>query len=112
MRLNPNFLDCAESALLVDFGPRYDKHLSLSILSLSERLEKAMLAGYREAVPALSSLTIFYDPLELPKERLVLEVKALCQIEHAVRELGKVWEIPVAFGGEGGPERGAHEEGG
>src|ERR1700733_3321386 len=104
MRLNPNFLDCAESALLVDFGPRYDKHLSLSILSLSERLEKAMLAGYREAVPALSSLTIFYDPLELPKERLVLEVKALCQIEHAVRELGKVWEIPVAFGGEGGPD--------
>jgi KipI family sensor histidine kinase inhibitor len=104
MRLSPTFFDCAESALLVDFGPHYDKALSLAILNVSERLQKTTLAGFWETVPALSSLTIFYDPLELAKERLIMEIEALCKVENAGRGVGKTLEIPVAYGGGGGPD--------
>ncbi len=71
MRPSFTFFDCGESALLVDFGPHYSKTLSLAILDASERLAKAGLPGLRECVPALSSLTVFYDPLQLQRERLI-----------------------------------------
>ena len=45
MRLCPTFSDCAESALLVDFGPQFDRRLSLSILQVSKVLEASMLHG-------------------------------------------------------------------
>ncbi|MBI4723608.1 MAG: 5-oxoprolinase subunit PxpB [Rhodomicrobium sp.] len=104
MRLHPAFFDCAESALLVDFGLEHSKALSLAILDLSERLERAGLAGVRESVPALSSLTVFYDALELPGERLAAEIEALCKMEPDARAHGKAWEIPVVYGGEAGPD--------
>jgi allophanate hydrolase subunit 1 len=77
MRLCPTFSDCAESALLVDFGPQYDRQLSLSILQVSKVLEASMLQGFKESIPALTSLTVLYDPLELSKERLVHEIQHL-----------------------------------
>ena len=104
MRLSFTFFDCAESAVLVDFGPSYSKALSLEILNVSEALAKTALPGLKESVPALSSLTVFYDPLLLPKERLTAEIQALCAIERAVAPRGRTWEIPVVYGGEAGPD--------
>ncbi|MGO8952677.1 MAG: 5-oxoprolinase subunit PxpB [Rhodomicrobium sp.] len=104
MRLSFTFFDCAESALLVDFGPNYSKALSVAILDVSARLASAALLGVRESVPALSSLTVFYDPLLLPKERLLSEIGALCDAEPASPKRGRTWEIPVVYGGEGGPD--------
>ncbi|MGO9362643.1 MAG: 5-oxoprolinase subunit PxpB [Rhodomicrobium sp.] len=106
MRLSFTFFDCAESALLVDFGPKYSKTLSLEILNVSEGLAKTVLPGLRESIPALSSLTVFYDPLLLPKERLTAEIEALCSAEQPVAPRGRTWEIPVAYGGDGGPDLG------
>ncbi len=104
MRLSPTFFDCAESALLVDFGPNYNKVISLAILDLSERLQKVGLPGLIESVPALCSLTVFYNPLDLPRHRVVGEIEALCQTESATRGRVRTWEIPVAYGGPGGPD--------
>ncbi len=104
MRLSFTFFDCAESALLVDFGPVYSKDLSLQILNVSEGLGKAALPGLEESIPALSSLTVFYDPLLLPKERLTAEIEVLCATERPVAVTGRTWEIPVVYGGESGPD--------
>ena len=43
MRPSFTYIDCGESALLVDFGPHYSKALSLAILGASERLAAAPL---------------------------------------------------------------------
>ena len=104
MGLCPAFFDCAESALLVDFGPQYDRRLSLSILQVSKVLEASMLPGLKESIPALSSLTVLYDPLELPRERIVQEIQRLCEVSGAAPDRGRAWEIPVVYGGEGGPD--------
>ncbi len=104
MRLSFTFADCGESALLVDFDAPHSKSLSLAILDASERLASAALPGLKECVPALSSLTVFYDPLQLPRERLVAEAGALLSASQPAQERGRTFEIPVLYGGEAGPD--------
>ncbi|MGC2630832.1 MAG: 5-oxoprolinase subunit PxpB [Rhodomicrobium sp.] len=104
MRLSFTFFDCAESALLVDFGVRYSKSLSLEILTISEGLAKRELPGMKESIPALSSLTVFYDPLLLSRERLTAEIEAVCSAEQTTALRSRTWELPVIYGGESGPD--------
>jgi KipI family sensor histidine kinase inhibitor len=104
MRLSPIIADCAESALLVDFGRDGGSDLALPILRLSERLDAAMLPGFKESIPALSSLTVIYDPIALPKQRLVQEIERLCETCDASPGRERLWDIPVAYGGEAGPD--------
>jgi KipI family sensor histidine kinase inhibitor len=106
MRLSLSFFDCAESSLLVAFGSQHSKELSLAILDLSERLQQANLPGLQESVPALSSLTVFYDPLEISKDSLAAKIEALCKEDRAAENRGRLWEIPVLYGGEAGPDLG------
>ncbi len=104
MRLYPTFSDCAESAMLVGFGPQYDRQLSLSILQVCKSLAASMLPGLKESIPALSSLTVLYDPLELPRESIVHEIQRLCEACGETPGLGRTWEIPVVYGGDRGPD--------
>ncbi len=104
MRLSFTCIDCAESALLVDFGPDYSRALSLAILNACRRLTMKQLGGLGESVPALSSLTVFYDPLQLPRERLAAEIEALFKTEEEIAESSRTWVIPAVYGGAGGPD--------
>jgi KipI family sensor histidine kinase inhibitor len=104
MRLCPTFSDCAESGLLVDFGLHYDRQLSLSILQVSSSLQASMLPGLKESIPALSSLTVLYDPLELSRERIVHEIRRLCEVSGRAPDIARTWDIPVVYGGEAGPD--------
>jgi len=104
MRLSSTFFDCAESSLIVSFGPHYSKELSLAILDLSHRLETAQLPGLVESIPALCSLTVFYDPLTLSKEVLTDVIEDLCEAANSAPAVGRLWEVPVVYGGEHGPD--------
>lgn len=104
MGLNPTFADCAESALLVNFGTQYDRALSLAILHVWKGLHGLGLPGLRESVPALTSLTVFYDPLSLPREKLIREISALCEDTSHEAAASRSWRVPVVYGGEGGPD--------
>ena len=106
MRPYFTYVDCGESALLVDFGSHYSKALSLAILDASERLAAARLPGLSECVPALSSLTVFYDPLHLPRDRLAREIEKLFAAPEPAAGHGRTFNIPVLYGGEGGPDLG------
>jgi KipI family sensor histidine kinase inhibitor len=104
MRLIPIFFDCAESALLVDFGRDFEKNLTLSILRMSRLLDASMLPGFKECIPALTSLTILYDPLVLSRQRLLQEVERLCETADDAPKDFRTWRIPVAYGGDFGPD--------
>jgi KipI family sensor histidine kinase inhibitor len=104
MRLKPVFFDCAESALLVDFGRDRENGLALSILRMSERLEASMLPGFKESIPALSSLTLLYDPMALSRQRLIQEIERVCETSDLALDSGRTWRIPVAYGGDFGPD--------
>jgi inhibitor of KinA len=54
-----------DSAITLDFGNRIDEKLNDKIIVLYQSLTKRPLAGMIEAVPAYSSITVYYDPLKL-----------------------------------------------
>ncbi|HZV20884.1 MAG TPA: 5-oxoprolinase subunit PxpB [Hyphomicrobiales bacterium] len=110
MPLRPTFFDCGDAALLVDFGSHYDPSLSQAILAVSEALTCSQLRGVNESIPALSTLTVFYDPLELPKENLIAEIENHCRSEHAMATKPRSWDIPVVYGGASGPDLGEVSE--
>jgi KipI family sensor histidine kinase inhibitor len=106
LSLQPRVYDCGESAVLVEFGVGYNKTVSLAILQISERLHGSHLEGYRESIPALSSLTICYDPLVLTKERLVAAIESACAIPLGAGAAARLWTIPCVYGGASGPDLG------
>ena len=101
MHLYPRFFDCAESAVLVDFGPQYD---SLMIFQVCELFGALKLPGVKETIPALSTLMIVYDPLEIARDRVLFEIERLCETRHPTRARGRTWDIPVVYGGKSGPD--------
>jgi KipI family sensor histidine kinase inhibitor len=96
--------DCGESALLLDFGPKYSRSQSLAILAASERLRCSGLKGFEESIPAVSSLTVFYDPLQLPKNCLLEKLSEVLDEEGAGGGTWYLWELPAIYGGEWGPD--------
>ena len=104
MRLHPAFFDSGESGLLVDFGTPDDRQQSLSILQISKALQASVLPGLKEIIPALSSLTILYDPFTLSRSRLVEEILRCCERSSEFVPSARHWDVPVIYGGEGGPD--------
>ncbi len=54
-----------DSALNIDFGNSISETVNKKIGALFQRWQAAPLPGMTEAVPAYSSLSIFYDPVQL-----------------------------------------------
>ncbi len=103
-KLCPEFFDCGESALIVDFGARMDIGLSVAILNLASQLADASLLGLIEVLPAFSSLTVFYDPLILAREDLISAVTRLCEVQTSELHGARLWEIPVHYGSASGAD--------
>jgi inhibitor of KinA len=97
-------------ALTIDFGNRIDESTNLLVLSLFRSIQENPLPGMIEAVPAYSSLTLYYDLIGIkkivPRGSTALEWMSdqLCkrlQNQVAVEEpLSRLVKIPVCFAGE------------
>jgi inhibitor of KinA len=56
-----------DSAITVDFGNLVDKIINQQVMAIFYQLQKDRLPGMIEAVPAYSTLTIYYDIFQLRK---------------------------------------------
>src|SRR5947209_4122736 len=56
-----------DSALTIDFGNRIDEATNRKVLSLFRQLSAQKRKGVRDLVPAYSSLTLHFDPLEVQR---------------------------------------------
>ncbi|HEX6191312.1 MAG TPA: 5-oxoprolinase subunit PxpB [Chitinophagaceae bacterium] len=56
-----------DAALTIDFGNIIDEGINITVLELFDQLKANPLPGQLEAVPAYSSLTIYYNTTELFK---------------------------------------------
>lgn len=60
--------------------------------------------GVRETVPGMNNLMVVFDPSAADPEEITRQVRAAWQCEPAGAEAGKLVEIPVLYGGAGGPD--------
>ena len=101
-----------DSAITIDYGNVVDELVNKKIIALFELFAKAPVPGMIEAVPAYSSITIFYDPVAIkktiPGNQTVFEWIA-GQIEQRLKEdllipdtTPRVIKIPVCYEAEFG----------
>lgn len=96
-----------ENALTIDFGNEISLELNGRVLRLADFLARNNFTGFRELVPAYSSLTVFYDVFAVRKNFPGFETafdavrafteKALENTDEIETPEPRVVEIPVCF---------------
>ena len=102
-----------DAAVVLEFGSGISPATHRAIAAFSALLARHPFAGLREAVPAFTTLTVYYDPWLLsgnsqhqPYERveeILRQLLATTPATEAVAETTVV-EIPMCYGGEFGPD--------
>src|SRR5687768_9339416 len=95
-----------DSALLIDFGNCIDVEINKHIIDLAYDINANKSAGFLEAVPAYSSLAVYYDIHSLKKknEKLTafenakqLVENRIASIDTTVLESSILIRIPVCY---------------
>lgn len=99
------FLTCGDCAVTVAFAQEIREDTNRKIRYLAERLQKAGIHGLLETVPTYCSLTVYYEPLVLPRKKLEkLIAHQLSSYRADTAEKKRVFEIPVCYEGEFAPD--------
>lgn len=95
-----------DAALAISLGERVDEAVARRARAIAKAIDRHRPAGIVDVVSAFASVAVFYERVhsrEYPE--LVAEVEALAQrAEAAVADPPRRIEIPVCYGGEGGPD--------
>src|SRR3954467_5403039 len=97
----PQLLPCGDAALVVQFGEEIDPGLNARVLALDARVA-AGLTGVIETVPTYRSLLVHYDPTATDFRALGDALLALCSDLPEEPAQGRLWRIPVVYGGDFG----------
>lgn len=98
-----------DSAVVVEFGSTIERTLleRVSVLDAHVRAlsESGRLPGLVETVPTFRSLALVLDPLVTTPDELLERIAAESPPhDRSARAGGRVWELPVRYGGESGPD--------
>jgi KipI family sensor histidine kinase inhibitor len=102
---HPKFLISGDSCLVVEFSDIIEMGANARLQYLRRTLAEIRVAGIRELVPTYRSLSIYYDPIKLPRAKLEVIVNgAITGPGDGVAPEKRVLVMPVAYGGEFGPD--------
>ena len=94
--------DCGVS---VEFGQEINLDINHRVIALKMLLKEKGIPGIVETIPTYCSLLIEYDPMVIQYDELVNKLKEYVnQLSDIQLPDKKVVEIPVAYGGEYGPD--------
>lgn len=98
-------LTAGDSALLIEFEQKIAPEINAQITAFVHLLKEQHIEGVTDLIPAFASLLINYDPRVIGYKDLKARIEELLKIE-VNEEAGdaRVFEIPVCYGGEYGPD--------
>lgn len=98
-------LTAGDSALLVEFGKEINKEINQKITAVVKIIKEQQIEGIVELIPSFCALVINYDPRVISYDEIKKRVESIFELDIAVGETKKrVFEIPVCYGGEYGPD--------
>ena len=98
-------LTAGDSALLIEFGKEINPETNRKITALVQLMREQHIEGIVDVIPAFCSLLINYDPRVLSYEELKERMEHLLKMEAKIEATRKrIFEIPVCYGGEYGPD--------
>lgn len=98
-------LTAGDSALLIEFEQKIAPEINAQITAFVHLLKEQHIEGVTDLIPAFASLLINYDPRVIGYKDLKARIEELLKIEVSEEASGaRVFEIPVCYGGEYGPD--------
>lgn len=102
---NPIYRIMGDRALLVELGDEISPSVNQGVRELFLGLEDRQIKGVVELVPTYRSLLIIFDPLKISLPTLQDTIINLQKtIDRSQIPKPKIFEIPVVYGGEYGPD--------
>lgn len=102
---NIRFLSCGDSAVTVEFSKEMSESVNRKIRFLAEEIVRKNIKGILESVPTFCSMTIYFDPFVISREKLQ---KKVCKIVNSYKEGGsekrRIFMIPVCYDGDFAPD--------
>lgn len=99
----PIFKPAGDSAIAIIFGNEIDENVNKKVHAVAEAIEEAAPEWLIEVVPTYTSVYIYYDSLKISYSEVLEAVKPFLSAEPR-EEKKRIIEIPVAYGGEFGPD--------
>lgn len=98
-------LTAGDSALLIEFEQKIAPEINAQITAFVHLLKEQHIEGVTDLIPAFASLLINYDPRVIGYKDLKARIEELLKIEvNEEASEARVFEIPVCYGGEYGPD--------
>lgn len=97
---------CGDSLLLVELEPVIDPVINERAIQLASRIRARNARGVRDVAPGYSTLGVHFDPLQTDLgalERALQDEYAALEAVDAIADRDVI-EIPVRYGGDGGPD--------
>ncbi len=104
----PRVVPAGDSAALVRFGSELDFDVNAAVLEFDNHLATSSIYGVTEVSPALVSLLVRFDPLQIEYQEIERQLMQLLDLKDwldkpAVKDSAH-WQIPVYYGGETGTD--------
>ncbi len=100
-------MTAGDSSLLVEFGKKISPEINRKITAVMQMMKEQHIEGVVDVIPAFCSLLINYDPRVVTYEEIKERIQNLVRLEIKTGEVRKrIFEIPVCYGGEYGPDLG------
>lgn len=94
-----------DSSILIEFGQEIKPEINQKISATVQLLKAQHTPGVIDIIPAFCSLLINYDPRVIQFKEIKKRMEDILKIEVKAGETRKkVYEIPVCYGGEYGPD--------
>ena len=104
---NIKIVAAGDSSLLIEFGNEINEEINRKITTIVQLMRDQQIEGVVDVIPAFCSLLINYDPRIVSFEKMQRRMHALVKMDlkgGAGRK--RIFEIPVCYGGEYGPDIG------
>jgi inhibitor of KinA len=100
------FLTQGEGGLVIELGDGIDPVVNARLHLLARAIAERLGGDVDELVPSYRSLLVLHDPVRVPRERLVEEIRAIAgEVETAAPPRpARVVRIPTRYGGIHGPD--------
>ncbi|MDN7243073.1 5-oxoprolinase subunit PxpB [Planococcus sp. N028] len=100
-----SFSPLGDHAVVIEVGQEISEAVQAKVRTISQLLESRPPDWMVEAIPAFTTIAVFYNPLAAQYAAAVAELKELVQqTEEVTASKSRTVEIPVCYGGEFGPD--------
>lgn len=102
---NIRILTAGDSSLLIEFGKEISPETNRKISATIQLMKEQHIEGVVDMIPAFCSLLVNYDPRVISYDEIRERMQALVRVDARAGETRKrIFEIPVCYGGEYGPD--------